>query len=142
MTGTAQITETVANLLRRIDTCLIYVNRRAIVSHNTVVVSTMPGCNFRGVYQGEQPETKQPVMCLGPFPNQMPTCYTSRDAATLVREWNEQAAEHNGETVQLMTGDRWCQNALLEARKTLEVFRDIDPATVAQVEANHNARAA
>lgn len=141
MPGTAMIIESVNGLLRRIDTCLIYVNRRAIVAHNTVVVSAKAGYNARGVYQGKHPESGEDVMCLGPFPNQMPTCYTPRDAAALVAEWNAEADKRNGERVQLMSHHTWWQNELLGARKALELFRDIDPATVEQAEEAYHNRA-
>lgn len=69
----------------RVATCAIYVGRRALVAHNTVVVSSI--YNGRGVQQVAV-EGNQQRMAVAMFPKGMPTCYTPADAQQLCEEFN------------------------------------------------------
>jgi len=88
-TATAPAELTAADLRRtaveRVATCDIYIGRRALVAHNTVVVSSL--YNGRGVQQVAV-EGNQQRMAVAMFPKGMPTCYTPADAAQLVEEFN------------------------------------------------------
>jgi hypothetical protein len=101
---------------QRIATCEIYANRRAMVGHNTVVVSTI--AMERGVHVATVDGEERVV--VGMFPGGMPTCYTPADAAQLEQDFNQQA-ERDGkaERVYRMNERQWWQHQLNGAKDLL-----------------------
>lgn len=95
---------------KRIATCDIYINQRALVSHNFVVVSSM--CNGRGVYciGNEQ-------VVVGMFPASMPTCFTREDAETLVRE-----VKPSNETLRVISAREWWTNERAESQAIIDLI--------------------
>lgn len=119
MTNTANHAEIIATVIQsatdRIATCEIYVNRRALVSHNFIVVSET--WNGRGIY------TDGNRMAVGPFKNQMPTCYTRRDADVLAADANAEPA-FKGERFKVVSSRDWWTVELEEARKALAAAQE------------------
>src|SRR5262245_2553562 len=93
--------EMIANAKERIATCEIYVNRRALVSHNWVVVSSLWNC--RGVYVAEKEGGR--ALAVGPFPKRMPTCWTKGDAEGYAKE--VAAIAQPGETFSVISAPQW-----------------------------------
>ena len=90
----------------RIATCDIYINRRAMVSHNTVVVSSI--YNGRGLQLGEPNADGGQSCFITVFPKGMPTCYTPSAAAELVAEMNAHLAEQGAdERVRAVPAREW-----------------------------------
>lgn len=102
------------NTIARIATCSIYVNVRAIESHKCVVVSHR--WNGRGVYRHANGS-----WAVGPYPQQMPTCFTKCDAEALVQDLNEQLAGR--ETLKVVSSYAWWCEELATAERVLAEVR-------------------
>lgn len=90
-TANAPAERTDADLRRtaeqRVSTCDIYIGRRALAAHNTVVVSSLH--NGR-IVQQVAVEGNQQRLAVAMYPEGMPTCFTPADAAELAKDFNEQ----------------------------------------------------
>lgn len=85
---------------QRVSTCDMYIGQRALVLHNTVVVSSIH--NGRGVcLQGAR-------TIIQMFPKGMPTCYSPEDARTLCEDVNAALVEQGlEERVSCMAARDW-----------------------------------
>lgn len=120
-TAAAPAELTAADLRRtaeqRVATCDIYIGRRALVAHNTVVVSSI--YNGRGVQQVAV-EGNQQRMAVAMFPKGMPTCYTPADAAELAKDFNEQFEEAGvEERVRCVLARDWWQEERAAALRSI-----------------------
>lgn len=96
----------IETLNRRIATCEMYANMRALESHNMIVVSDRT--NGRGAFFNGD------MLAIGMFPNSMPTCFTLEDAHTIVRE-----CKPAGETLRVIPSRLWWAKELDDARELL-----------------------
>jgi len=114
MNTAAAIAEVRQSAQERIETCDMYLKSNALVSHNWAVVSSLWNC--RGVFHMTDPDTGNPVMALGPYPNRMPSLYTREDADRLVaHHW----PDANGETMSVVDRLTWWQTERDDAVRVL-----------------------
>ena len=103
----------------RVATCDIYLNSRALVGQNTVVVSSLT--NGRGLQLVQDEEVAGQRMILAMFPKGMPTLLSPKDAATLAEEMNDHLAEDGAsERVSTMNHREWWANEKAAAQSTLD----------------------
>ena len=102
----------------RIATCDTYINRRAMVAHNTIVVSSL--YNGRGLQLGEPNADGGQATFIAVFPKGMPTCYTPKDAVELAYEMNAHLEEQGAEErVRAVSAREWWQTEKEAAQSML-----------------------
>lgn len=103
----------------RIATCDIYLNSRALVGQNTVVVSSIH--NGRGLQLVQDEEVAGQRMILAMFPKGMPTLFAPEDAAALAEEMNDHLEDDGStERVRTMNHMEWWANEKEAAQSILD----------------------
>lgn len=107
----------------RIKTCDIYLNSRALVGQNTVVVSSL--VNGRGAQAGTPNADGGQQITIQMFDGGMPTCFAPKTAAELVYELNQHLeATGAAERVSAINHIEWWANEKAAAQDTLDFIAE------------------
>lgn len=104
--------ETARNLRDYVATCDIYLNRRALVSHNWCVCLE----SFAAVGVHYREHEGRTVMAVGPFPRGMPTMFTRADAESVLRD----AREFDARELRILSADDYWRERRAASVEALE----------------------